>query len=287
MQDDTGFADGFGSLSPFTTPVLQYGYVRDSGGAGTSGGGGDTVGAERDFGIPAKVWLATLDRAVARHVRLPRSAKTGVAGSQHPRFIVENSPLELVRLKCEAAGMILQTPPVPPTSKKRRKSKNLVHTWRAMGPMSAYNFCNVQSFKKLGQGSAALMMPGKGHFESEVMTIAIPPITVKHVQNEHGWTAHVDLYLGVYNSNDIFTLPLRANSIYEGQRDPTQLFTKMARKVLAEMVAREMPVSRTFQKLLTRGEKRAGQAAVQSSESESETDSESETESESVTESSS
>ena len=72
---------------------------------------------ERDFGIPASVWLSTLHRAVARHVRLPRSAKSGVAGSQHPKFIVENSPLELVRLKCEAAGMVLQPPPPSPPAR--------------------------------------------------------------------------------------------------------------------------------------------------------------------------
>ena len=50
----------------------------------------ETPWQERDFSIPASVWEATLGRAVARHVRLPRSAKSGVAGSQHPKFIVEN-----------------------------------------------------------------------------------------------------------------------------------------------------------------------------------------------------
>ena len=81
----------------------------------------ETPWQERDFSIPASVWEATLGRAVARHVRLPRSAKSGVAGSQHPRFIVENSPLELVRLKCESAGMVLQEPPPPPHATATRR----------------------------------------------------------------------------------------------------------------------------------------------------------------------
>ena len=81
----------------------------------------ETPWQERDFSIPASVWEATLGRAVARHVRLPRSAKSGMAGSQHPRFIVENSPLELVRLKCESAGMVLQEPPPPPHATATRR----------------------------------------------------------------------------------------------------------------------------------------------------------------------
>ena len=143
--------------------------------------------------------------------------------------------------------------------------------------MSAYKFCKVNMFKKLGQGSAALMAPGKGQSFSDVLTIAIPPITVRHVKNEHGWTAHVDLYLGVFNSSNIFTLPLRANVIYEGQDDPTPVFTKMARKVLAEMMARDLPVSKAFQRVLTPVEKREAKAMVSESE-ESETESESESE---------
>ena len=82
----------------------------------------ETPWQERDFSIPASVWEATLGRAVARHVRLPRSAKSGVAGSQHPRFIVENSPLELVRLKCESAGMVpCRSPPPQPHATATRR----------------------------------------------------------------------------------------------------------------------------------------------------------------------
>ena len=241
---------------------------------------------EREFAIPAAVWLSTLGRAVARHVRLPRSARMGVAGSQHPRFIVENSPLDLVRAKCEAAGMVLQQPPAPPPhvkgQKRKRPSKNVVHTWKATGPMSAYKFCSVERFKKLGQGSAALMAPGKGRFMSDVLTLAIPPITVKHVQNANGWTAHVDLYLGVFNSQNVFTLPLRANTIYQGQIDPTALFKKMALKVLAEMLLRKMPVSRQFVTLLPESARREArsQALPESDASDSESDSTSTSESE-------
>ena len=145
-----------------------------------------------------------------------------------------------------------------------------MHTWKSLGPMSAYLFCNVQKFKRYGHGSAALMAPGKGREQSDVLTIALPPITVRHVQNANGWTAHVDLYLGVYNSSNLFTLPLSSNKIYEGQEDPTPLFVRMARRALSEMVAREMPVSPQFRKLLTAGEKKVGRAVV---ESESESDS--------------
>ena len=75
----------------------------------------------------------------------------------------------------------------------------------------------MEEFKKLGQGSAALMAPGRGRTVSDVLTIAIPPITVKHIATPSTWTAKVDLYLGVFNSSNVFTLPMTANTLYHGQ----------------------------------------------------------------------
>ena len=60
---------------------------------------------ERQFQLPANIWLSTLEKAIARHIKLPRSALQGAPGSQHPTFSIDNSPLELVRLKCESAGL--------------------------------------------------------------------------------------------------------------------------------------------------------------------------------------
>ena len=75
----------------------------------------------------------------------------------------------------------------------------------------------MEQYEKLGQGSAALMAPPRGRETSDVFTIVIPPITVVHTATEDMWTADVDLYLGVFNSNNLFTLPLNSNSIYRGQ----------------------------------------------------------------------
>lgn len=75
----------------------------------------------------------------------------------------------------------------------------------------------MEEYKKLGQGSAALMAPGRGRTVSDVLTIAIPPITVKHIATPSTWTAKVDLYLGVFNSSNVFTLPMTANTLYHGQ----------------------------------------------------------------------
>ena len=85
---------------------------------------------ERDAKIPARIWLASLMRAVARHVRLPRSARTGVPGSQNPTFEILNTPLELLRLKCEEAGLKEMVQVV-----SRRKT---VTTFKGLGPMTAY-----------------------------------------------------------------------------------------------------------------------------------------------------
>ena len=75
----------------------------------------------------------------------------------------------------------------------------------------------MEEYKKLGQGSAALMAPRMGRVVSDVFTIAIPPITVQHIATPTTWTAKVDLYLGVFNSSNVFTLPITANTLYQGQ----------------------------------------------------------------------
>ena len=87
---------------------------------------------EREAVIPARIWLAGMQQAVARHVRLPRSARSGVAGSQHPRFEIQNTPLELLRAKCLEAGMT-ESPP-------ERKGKKTITTFKGMGPMTAYRY---------------------------------------------------------------------------------------------------------------------------------------------------
>ena len=80
--------------------------------------------------LPARIWLACLQWAVARHVRLPHSARTGVPGSQHPCFKIQNTPLELLRAKCLEAG-------VPETSQVVSGRKTTT-TFQGWGPMSAY-----------------------------------------------------------------------------------------------------------------------------------------------------
>ena len=195
---------------------------------------------EREFKLPASIWLSTLHKLVARHVRLPRSATSGVAGSQHPRFSILNSPLELVKLKCEDAGLKYQG------SKTRGMTTRT--TWKGSGPMTAFNFCRTQQFKALGVGTAALRAPGKGKTVSDVLTMAIPPITVTHVETLDEWRLDVDMYLGVFHSSKRFTLPVNANDLYT--TDPTQLFVRMALKVVLEMHKRQFPLSRAFRRLL-------------------------------------
>ena len=199
---------------------------------------------EREFAIPAGHWLASLGKKVARHVRLPRSAKTGVPGSQHPVFYVDNSPLELVRLKCEEAGMV-QTSQV-------KRGQTVKTIFEGLGPTTAYRFCDVDKYKALGRGSAALMAPPAGRHQSDVLTLAIPPITATHIATKDSWTLKVELYLGVFNSSNTFTLPLKANEIYAGMPDPTELFKRMALKVIREMCEsdRIYPVSRALIRLL-------------------------------------
>ena len=195
---------------------------------------------ERDFILPASIWLHTLNRLVARHVRLPRSAKSGVAGSQHPRFSIANSPLELVRLKCESAGLTLHETNIVGISTRT--------VWKGLGPMSAFHFCQTERCKTLGVGSAALRAPGKGKTVSDVLTMAIPPITVTHIESHKEWRVEIDMYLGVFHSSKNFTLPMSANDIYE--TDPTDLFVRMGLKVLKMMYERNFPLSHAFKVLL-------------------------------------
>ena len=141
----------------------------------------------------------------------------------------------------------------------------------------------MKQYKKLGQGSAALMAPPRGRDVSDVFTIVIPPITVVHTATDDTWTAKVSLHLGVFNSSGMFTLPMNANTIYRGQvcmhacndctlfyylillprlkplpfyypfhlqADPTTIFKRMAMKVLGEMCCREFPLSSRFKRLL-------------------------------------
>ena len=85
---------------------------------------------EREAVIPAAIWLAGMQKVLASHVRLPRSARTGVAGSQHPRFEIKNTPLELLRAKCLEAGMTEAPLEV--------KGKTTITTFKGLGPMTAY-----------------------------------------------------------------------------------------------------------------------------------------------------
>lgn len=115
-----------------------------------------------------------------------------------------------------------------------------------MGPMMAYKLCTVQDFKKLGQGSGALVSPSRGRDSSTVLTLAIPPITVTHCQSADEWTMSVSFYLAVLNDQMRLTLPSNANTMYSGQGDPAPLFKKMGLKILREMYLRGMPLSKSF-----------------------------------------
>ena len=169
---------------------------------------------EQEYSLPAYIWLNTLEKAVARHIKLPRSALQGAPGSQHPTFTIFNSPLELVRLKCEAAGLQQEG---DTTTRGQRK----VTVFKGMGPMTAFNFCRVERMKALGHGSGALVAPRRSTGRlSEVMTLACPPITVKHIETKHEWKMEVDFYLGVYNDMDRFTLPQPANTNHHLRRGP-------------------------------------------------------------------
>ena len=189
------------------------------------------MSAQTSEGVPERIWTRTLQKKVARHVQMPRRAQSGVAGNQHPTFSLENSSFEWTRRKAEGARLSQQ-------GERRRKGTKLVTHWRGLGPMMAYNFCQVQHAKPLGQGSGALVNPCKGKDFSDVLTIAIPPIDVWHWESEDEWTMWVSFYLGVLNDNMRFTLPVNANVLYKGQPDPTLTFTQMGLYILGEMCTR-------------------------------------------------
>jgi hypothetical protein len=185
------------------------------------------------------VWGRTLNRKVARHLVLPRRAADGVAGNQHPTFTLENTPFMYCQKKCVDAGLTQ-------SGERKKKGGKLVTTWKGMGPMMAYKFCTVEHFKSLGQGSGALVAPGRGRDSSTVLTLAIPPITVTHWQSADEWTMRVTFYLAVLNDKMRLTLPSAANKIYLGQADPTPLFKKVGIKILREMFDRGMALSKSF-----------------------------------------
>ena len=147
---------------------------------------------------------------------------SGVAGSQHPKYIIENSPFSLVEKKCLQAGLEMQE------GGRVQTHNTITTTFKGWGPMTAYHFCQVDKFKRLGMGSGALKVPIKGQSFSDVLTFAVPPITVIHKETADGWTATIDHYLAVYNSSDLCTLPSNSNTIYKGA-DPTELFKRTAK----------------------------------------------------------
>ena len=56
-----------------------------------------------------------------------------------------------MQLRCEQAGLQLVEAECSMTKGKRKT------VWKGLGPMSAYNFCQTNLCKKLGQGSGALL----------------------------------------------------------------------------------------------------------------------------------
>ena len=123
--------------------------------------------------------------------------------------------------------------------------------FKGVGPMTAFKFCSVERMKALGHGSGALVAPrAQTGLGGEVLTLACPPITVKHVETKHEWKMEVDFYLGVYNDMDRFTLPQPANFIYGNQEEVEQIFRDAALYVLGEMLVRGFPISQRFKELL-------------------------------------
>lgn len=186
-----------------------------------------------------------MHKKASRHVRLPRSAVSGVPGSQHPQYKIENTPFALVKAKCLEAGLELQG-----VERVKSGGRALKTTWKGMGPMTAFKFCQVDKYKKLGLGSGALKAPVKGQDTSDVLTFAVPPITVVLKETEDEWIATVDHYLAVYNSSDLCTLPTKSNEIYP--EDPTDIFKRTAQMILGEMAIRELPMSEALKRRLPR-----------------------------------
>ena len=137
--------------------------------------------------MPAIKWLNSLKMAVARHVRLPRTADEG-PGNQHPSFTIVNTPFDLCRRRCEEAGLTRESGPT-------KKGKKTTTVWKGNGPMVAYRFCDLKTeVKKFGIGSALLIVRKKREFADQLV-IAIPPITVKHQETRMGDYMSVDFFL--------------------------------------------------------------------------------------------
>ena len=108
-----------------------------------------------------------------------------------------------------------------------------------------------------------------------MMTIACPPITVRHVATKHEWVMEVDFYLGVYNDRDRFTLPQPANVIYGNNQEGVEAIMRQAAQyVLGEMLVRGFPISARFVQLLPR-EYASEESELEESEPEEQSGSES------------
>ena len=114
---------------------------------------------------------------------------------------------------------------------------------QACSPVLIVPLVQVQKFQKLGVGSAVVMAPGKRRTDSDVMSFAVPPITVTHIASANEEKAIVSFYLAVFNSAGDLTLPSNPDKLYP-KGCPRETFKKTARLLLAEMVMMDMPVSR-------------------------------------------
>ena len=197
------------------------------------------------FTIPGKIWLRTLEKKVAAHVRMPRSGGEVKPGTAHPKIKIPMSPAEAVRLKCEQANISRMIGPC-------RKNQKHLMVYEGHGPMMAYHFCQTQKHKKFGQGSGALMAPGVFRKDSDTLIFAVPPITVTH--NTETWTMTVDFYLCIFNGEGNeqtgrVTLPPKSNTLY-GTQNVEDLFERTALHILGEMRHRHFPLSQNFKDIL-------------------------------------
>jgi hypothetical protein len=87
---------------------------------------------------------------------------------------------------------------------------------------------------------------GKKTKTSAVLTFAVPPITVTHVESCHEMTMKVDFYLAVYLDSNLLVLPSTANLIYSHMSNPNATFKKMALYILEAMAQRDLPLSQPF-----------------------------------------
>lgn len=197
------------------------------------------------FTIPGKIWLRTIEKKVCAHLRIPRSGGEDKPGTSHPRFKVSMTSADAVRFKCEQAG-------IPQAIGPNKKSDRNSTVYEGQGPMMAYHFCQTQKYKKLGQGSGALMAPGKFRTDSDTLVFAVPPITVTH--NAATWVMTVDFYLCVFNGEGNgqtgrITLPPNPNILY-GTQNVEALFERTAIHILGEMRGRRFPLSANFKNIL-------------------------------------